>query len=202
MYSWMNFYSTLFLLFGLFVAAVSKLSLLYYNGNKLFDDQLNYKIKDAFAWWGFFSLTLGGMLIPILNEYFSHTSTPFPNSPIPISELSLIIYLGIGILLTANLLTEQKHPIQNKKVRYITLPSEDYFIFLYPFLILVIIVGRSSDLSGFKKYLNIIFQLSIFLFFSWIFLIELFELPVSLIAAVFITLFMHFLGFSIIRRHP
>jgi len=203
MYTWMNFYSTLFLLLGLFVAASSKLFILL-NPKKdksNSESRLDHQIRDAFAWWGFFSLTFGGMLIPILNACFSYTSTPFLDSPMPIPELGLIIYWGIGVLLTVVRLNEYQHPSKEKKIRSITL-SENTLLFLYPYLILSIIFGEKSKLTYFKGIVSVLVKSTMFFMVFGVILFEIMDVPITLIIVVFVSLIIHFLGFLIIRSHP
>jgi len=98
--NWMDVYVIIFVLGGLGVAFVSQLEILRShkkipqgkNGIIKFtqEDKLPQEKRNAFSWFGFFSLNLVALLVPI----FAYISKTVPNNPLP--ELVFCFYFVSG----------------------------------------------------------------------------------------------------------
>gem|GEM_PF-5631039 len=105
MYRWIDFYSFLFMFAGLLAAAIIKWRALRESQKMDYDSSSDFMKMDAFAWWGFFSLTVGGMLIPIfektlpiLNRYLTLEEQP-PHFSHPGVNAVFVIFFTIGGLI-------------------------------------------------------------------------------------------------------
>ena len=88
--NWMDVYVIIFVLGGLGVAFVSQLEILRGHKKTPQEDKLPQEKRNAFSWFGFFSLNLVALLVPI----FAYISKTVPNNPLP--ELVFCFYFVSG----------------------------------------------------------------------------------------------------------
>lgn len=200
MYSWIDFYAFLFMAFGLISAAIPNLRAL--SDSSFHKDILNLRQHSALAWWNFFSLTFGGMLIPISNVLWYEASNQFPQNfyPTHLWNIILIFYVGfIGIIMLV-LIREYEDQSGNKKIS-MQIPSGNYIFLFMPFIFIMI---KYSDLSRYASKFNIfvrfIIELGFFIissFISYVILVDVFKfLPAISIGFIF-SFFSLMVGFEI-----
>jgi hypothetical protein len=100
--NWMDVYVIIFVLGGLGVAFVSQLEILRGHKKTPQEDKLPQERRNAFSWFGFFSLNLVALLMPI----FAYISKTVPNNPLP--ELIFCFYFVSGPLLISQWLVVNK----------------------------------------------------------------------------------------------
>lgn len=86
-----QYYSITFFLSGLLVAAITKWKAIS-GYNKYSDNLLDYKEWDAYAWWGFLSLTIGGYLISLFDNFTNPITNFWP-------DFLTVLYASLGIVL-------------------------------------------------------------------------------------------------------
>jgi len=129
--NWMDGYVIIFVLGGLGVAFVSQLEILRghtktsQGGNDSIkfpqEDKLPQEKRNAFSWFGFFSLNLVALLIPI----FAYISKTVPNNPLP--ELIFCFFFISGPFLISQWLVVNKETGRLA----VSLPSFQWIWFIF-----------------------------------------------------------------------
>lgn len=167
---------------------------------KMSEFLLDFKKRDAFAWWGFFSLTFGGMLIPIfekkspiLYRYLAlENSLQFFSNPI--ANTLFVIFFSIGGLIMAS----HTEKLSGQWMVNPSWPFNTFMIFTYivfPWMIFQNFLKKTIQKS--------IFLLPLFLILSYLFFIAIFGGMVGIseyiLISSYISLFLLSIGFIKLR---